>query len=295
MSTTSERRPGLVPARRTAILAVLLACAPAAGLPAQEATPAPEPARARKTFFTANDALLAGAFAAGTVALLPLDRELARNFRKPANQADPTLRDAASFFNFMGQPAPVIIGPSLYLAGRLTHRRQLAALGLHSTEAILLGGSITSILKVATGRARPYVSGDSTPDSYAFLRGFKGNQYQSFPSGHTTAAFSLAAAMTAETSHWIDEVDAWPGWKVVIGSTLYGGAALVGLARMYDDRHWASDVMAGAAIGTFSGIKVVRYAYRHPDNRVDRWLLSARVFPSPDGRTVLAWALPAPF
>jgi hypothetical protein len=71
------------------------------------------------------------------------------------------------------------------------------------------------------------VTGDSISDSYAFLRGRKGNQYQSFPSGHTTAAFSLAAAVTAETSHWIDRADAWPGWKLVIGGSLAGAASML--------------------------------------------------------------------
>ena len=49
---------------------------------------------------------------------------------------------------------------------------------------------------------------------------------------------------------------------------------------MYDNRHWASDVIMGAAIGTFAGTKVVRYHRTHPDNRLDRWLLNASVSPS---------------
>jgi membrane-associated phospholipid phosphatase len=56
---------------------------------------------------------------------------------------------------------------------------------------------------------------------------------------------------------------------------MYGGAALVGLSRMYNNRHWASDVITGAAIGTFAGTKVVRYHHTHPGNRIDRWLLGA--------------------
>ena len=54
---------------------------------------------------------------------------------------------------------------------------------------------------------------------------------------------------------------------------MYGGATLVGLSRMYHNKHWASDVALGAAVGTFSGLKVVRYSHAHPDNKVDRVML----------------------
>jgi hypothetical protein len=42
---------------------------------------------------------------------------------------------------------------------------------------------------------------------------------------------------------------------------------------MYEDKHWASDVVMGAAIGTFAGLKVVRFNHTHEGNRIDRWLL----------------------
>jgi hypothetical protein len=56
---------------------------------------------------------------------------------------------------------------------------------------------------------------------------------------------------------------------------------------MYNNQHWASDVAVGAAIGTFFGLKVVRYHHSHPDNRIDRWLLSATLVPK--GASGYAW------
>ena len=67
---------------------------------------------------------------------------------------------------------------------------------------------------------------------------------------------------------------------------------MIGLSRLYNDKHWASDVVMGAGIGTFSGIKIVRYNHTHPGNRVDRWLLSPRVRPAGDGRMWLIWSRP---
>jgi membrane-associated phospholipid phosphatase len=104
------------------------------------------------------------------------------------------------------------------------------------------------------------------------------------PSGHTTAAFAAASAATAEVgAHW-------PRHRTAVGITLYTAAGLVGLSRMYNNQHWASDVVVGAAVGTFSGWKVVGYTHAHPNNPVDRILLGTRVAPSPTGGVTLTWS-----
>jgi undecaprenyl-diphosphatase len=59
----------------------------------------------------------------------------------------------------------------------------------------------------------------------------------SFPSGHSTAAFSIAA--TALFYHLPDRF------------VLLGGAGLIALGRVCAGVHYPSDVLAGAAIGTF--------------------------------------------
>jgi membrane-associated phospholipid phosphatase len=110
--------------------------------------------------------------------------------------------------------------------------------------------AVSSVLKVAVGRARPFMSNDGDPDHFRLSRS---SDFQSFPSGHTTAAFAFAAALTSESDTW------WPHHHRLVGTALYGAATLVGLSRIYDDKHWASDVLAGAAIGTFSGVTIVRF------------------------------------
>jgi membrane-associated phospholipid phosphatase len=76
---------------------------------------------------------------------------------------------------------------------------------------------------------------------------------------------------------------------------MYGGATLVALSRMYHNKHWASDVALGAAVGTFSGLKVLRYNHAHPRNRLNRWLGGPSVAVAPDGSPALAVSLrPAP-
>ena len=92
------------------------------------------------------------------------------------------------------------------------------------------------------------------------------------------AAFAAASVVTSESQRW------WPKGVWFVAPVMYGGATLVGLSRMYNNAHRASDVVLGAGIGTFSGIKVVRYNHGHTNNFIDRWLLGANVTPLPDGR-----------
>jgi hypothetical protein len=158
----------------------------------------------------------------------------------------------------------------MYIVGRVSKDHKLADLGLHGTEALLLGEVLGGVMKGVFGRGRPYLNPqDPNPDDWGFMRGFKPNDgYRSFPSGHSVAAFAAAAAVTAEMSKWS------PDTRWIVGTAMYGGAGMVGLSRMYNNRHWASDVMIGAAIGTFAGNKVVRYHHSHPGNRLDEWLVN---------------------
>ena len=66
-----------------------------------------------------------------------------------------------------------------------------------------------------------------------------------FPSGHTAYAFAGATLLGAR----------YPKLRI----PLYIGAGLVGVTRIYLGRHYASDVIAGAAVGTITGALVSRH------------------------------------
>lgn len=78
----------------------------------------------------------------------------------------------------------------------------------------------SSVMKLSFGRPRP---GNS-------------DSHQSFPSGHSTTAFTTATSLTYAY-----------GWKAAV--VAYPLATFVGLSRMSDDVHWGSDVVAGAFVG----------------------------------------------
>ncbi|MGH7663102.1 MAG: phosphatase PAP2 family protein [Gemmatimonadaceae bacterium] len=236
--------------------------------------------------FTSNDVITAGVFAFGLAAMYPIDKAVADEMQEPRNQEQQMLRRAALEFNRLAYPGSLIIGASMYTIGRFADNERMADLGLHGTEAILVGLGVAGVMKVIIGRARPYVDIDD-PNNFGFLRGWMQPQYRSFPSGHSVAGFAAAAAVTSEAKRW------WPGSQRYVAPIMFGGAALIGIARMYDNKHWASDVVLGAAIGSFAGWKIVRYHHTRPDNVVDDLLLGISITPSADGgRNVSFWLLP---
>ena len=91
---------------------------------------------------------------------------------------------------------------------------------------------------------------------YSFGRQRPGNSdsRHSFPSGHTATAFATATSLTYSY-----------GWQV--GVIAYPMAAFVGLSRLADDAHWASDVVAGAVLGV---IMARASSYDHPKTVIDQ-------------------------
>ena len=83
----------------------------------------------------------------------------------------------------------------------------------------------------------------------------------------------------------------------MIAPIAYGAATLVGVGRVFHDKHWASDIVMGAAVGTLTARTVVRWQHAHPRNTIDRLLgagtTSVSAVPAPGG-TVIAITLPFP-
>lgn len=140
----------------------------------------------------------------------------------------------------------------LVMSGFLAHgliakNSKSVSTGLLSLESFLLASVIVRIPKTLAGRDRP----DVADDQFQFKGPFQGN---SFPSGHTTAVFSVASVIATQyrDTKWVPVA-------------AYSVASLVGLSRIYDNKHWLSDVVAGAAIGTLVGNLV---SHRSSDSKL---------------------------
>ncbi len=235
--------------------------------------------------FTPADAALALGTIGLTAALFPLDKTIASRFAHDT-LAYPGRNTTARSIENLAVPGTFVIFPLIYAYGRFGGHPQAADLGLHAGEAVVLALGVTGVLKGAIGRSRPYVTRDSLPFDFHSFKGFTGEEYSSLPSAHTAIGFAAAAAVTSELARM------WPGHTAFVAPVLYGAATAVGVARMYTDKHWASDVALGAGIGILSGLKVVRYAHDHPDNYFDRMLLHANVAPDANGRATFGLTFP---
>lgn len=108
-------------------------------------------------------------------------------------------------------------------------------------EAFTLSRWASRILKLSFGRQRPYAH---------FGEGGTGDANLSFPSGHAAAAFAVAtsAGAVAHMRDYSSEPYVW-----IAGLTL---AAASGYLRIAADRHYLTDVVGGAALGTAVGLTV---------------------------------------
>jgi membrane-associated phospholipid phosphatase len=136
-----------------------------------------------------------------------------------------------------GGVAMVPLVGAMFVAGRFAPQGRFRSASYDFAQALIVNGAYTSILKYSVQRTRP-----------------DGSNNLSFPSGHTSTAFSLAAVTQ---SHY--------GWKV--GVPAYLLASGIGLSRIEKDKHYLSDVLAGATLGIVVGRTVSRLDSDRPSKK----------------------------
>src|SRR6476619_6025613 len=98
--------------------------------------------------------------------MFPLDKSVARRLKIPSSGENKFIGNTATGFEVIADPGSIVVGSAMYLVGRFTHRRTLADVGLHTTEAIVLGSSVTIALKGLLGRSRPFVTNSTDPRDF---------------------------------------------------------------------------------------------------------------------------------
>jgi membrane-associated phospholipid phosphatase len=166
--------------------------------------------------------------------------------------AAPAYGDTAFYAGYI---VPAIAAPAVYIVGLAAHDAKTAGAGSAALQALGVTLVATGVLKVATGRAYPLNGGDPNASDrldhpeYAHLF----HPFQRFwplaawPSGHTSATISIAAALTA---YYPEQ-----SWIPLVG---YPVAIAIGFGMMVGDRHWASDVVGGALLGHAIGYSIGR-------------------------------------
>lgn len=139
---------------------------------------------------------------------------------------------------------------------------------LISTESVAVATALQALTAGLASRERPYVRncGESIDRDLDDCRGRK--PYRSFFSGHT--ALSFTGAGLACSHHMRHDVFGDGLWDGIACASAMTAAATVGALRVVGDQHYATDVLVGAAVGTFSGVGLPWLLHYGPTARSER-------------------------
>jgi membrane-associated phospholipid phosphatase len=137
--------------------------------------------------------------------------------------------------------SPVVLFAGFAAHSLITNDMSTRKVAYEIGQACLYAGSMEYILKSAIGRSRPYMNeGSSSYRLFTF-----NDDYHSFPSGHSAAAFAISTVLSR---------NAGPTWLKILA---YLPAAITPFSRVYEDMHWVSSCFIGGAIGYFVATWVV--------------------------------------
>lgn len=234
---------------------------------------AAHPARAQSpdpSLFRKSDAFWAAAFVVGSVAMSTADVRVAAFMNDSSHRSERRDRLARNFAK--AQEGTLFFGNiALWGIGRLARLPALADITFHAAEAVVVGSAASQVIRGPLGRSRPHVTDHMDQYDFKPFKGFRDFDHRAFPSIHTASGFAVATVYTLETHRRAPRAT----WIVApLAFTLAAGPAI---SRMYTGQHWASDIVGGAIMGAFAGMKMVRYNHDvRPDNRVNRFFLGAR-------------------
>ncbi|HEU5041705.1 MAG TPA: phosphatase PAP2 family protein, partial [Gemmatimonadales bacterium] len=139
--------------------------------------------------------------------------------------------DLASVFRRVGQPEVYAALPAAVITtGLVAGDGRITRAGGRLAASVIASTAAFETVKLVSGRTRPDAGGGAWDFSPFSGRG-------SFPSGHSTVAFALATSLSHELHSPVATV------------ALYAAATGTAWSRVYNERHWASDVIFGAALG----------------------------------------------
>lgn len=150
------------------------------------------------------------------------------------NNRNKSLDKGFQFLSNSVSPISISTPILLYSAGIIHQNKTIKEKALYIGEATLAAAIISTSLKYSIDRERPFEKYPNEIDKASDAGS------PSFPSGHTSSAFSTATSLSM----------AFPKWYVIVPS--YAWASSVAYSRMHLGVHYPSDVLAGAIIGSGS-------------------------------------------
>ena len=190
--------------------------------------------------FSGRDWIIAGGAAGGLIGLVSADSHLASVF---SIQTDDQLPNSPwEIPTYYGEfPYAGIFSAGVYTAGLFSGEKNIRVTGRLLLESLLFSGSAVIVLRYVTARTGPGPGGNSHD-----FKAFRWDaERQSFPSGHSVAAFAMSTVLAEQINNPFASIG------------LYGMAALTAYSRVRFTQHWTSDVAAGSALGIATGLYVI--------------------------------------
>jgi hypothetical protein len=154
----------------------------------------------------------------------PLDDNINRHFA--GTSAEDTFFGPGKY---IGQTATLAASSlTVYAIGRIKDQPKVSHIGMDLIRALVVDEALTEGLKLSAHRERPDGSND-----------------RSFPSGHASTTFAVATVLERHLD--------WKMW-----GPAYLFSSYVAMSRLHENRHFASDVAFGAALGIIAGRTVTR-------------------------------------
>ncbi len=178
--------------------------------------------------------MAASAVVGGTILLYQYDKDIQEYFQ--ARQTPLGENISKHIFEPMGSGVYSLPAMALFYGqGLIWKNERSKKVALMGVKAYILSGLLVTFPKVLFNRHRPYHDNPADPTIW---EGPSLPLYKSFPSGHTTTVFAIAAVVASEYKETV--------WVPIVSYSLAG---LTGISRMYDNKHWSSDVFFAAAFG----------------------------------------------
>jgi hypothetical protein len=206
--------------------------------------------------FNKKQWLITGAAAGLTVALLHFDNHIDK-WATVQKQQHEWVNKSSPVITMFGSTYGTSSVAAFGLVSALFGKQKGVQTSLLATQALITSGAWVQIIKHLTGREDPSASYIYSKKAGGKWWGpfaqydqdipiFKSvSSFDAFPSGHTAAAFSIATVFATQYSN-----------TKIVPVLSYSLATLVGISRLTEHAHWASDVFVGGLIGYACGKEV---------------------------------------
>ena len=179
----------------------------------------------------------------GESRLLPWDRPIAGRYNENADKVS----DWAAVLG----AAPLGFGAWSWYRGCATGR-DFATFSLMFAQALALQNGLNLLVRSMQLWPRPYIYA-TDGEGLEKAESAKGEAYGSFFSGHASAAFTVAVF----TGEWFSEVYPNSRYKGIVWASSLSAAGLVGALRIAAGKHYPTDVIVGALVGTGVSLSVI--------------------------------------